>query len=102
MLQRMVRSPISSHCSRKYGSPRSRFAARYNLTYLDENATDYVDAISGSFMLVRHEALNRIGGFDPDFFMYGEDLDLCYRLNAAGWKISYVPTTKIIHYKGES
>jgi GT2 family glycosyltransferase len=82
--------------------PRSRLMARYNQTFLDENATYYVDAISGSFMLVRREALDRIGGFDPTFFMYGEDLDLCYRLNAAGWKIAYIHTTKIIHYKGES
>src|SRR2546427_8186373 len=53
--------------------PRSRFAARYNLTYLDENATDYVDAISGSFMLVRREALNLIGALHPGFFMHSGD-----------------------------
>ena len=82
--------------------PRSRLLARYNQSYLDENATHYVDAISGSFMLVRRQALERIGGFDPAFFMYGEDLDFCYRLHKAGWKVAYVHTTKIIHYKGES
>ena len=82
--------------------PRSRALARYNQSYLDENATYYIDAISGSFMFVRREALKGIGGFDPDFFMYGEDLDFCYRLYKAGWKIAYVHTTKIIHYKGES
>jgi GT2 family glycosyltransferase len=82
--------------------PHSRFMARYNQSYLDENATYYVDAVSGSFMFVRQQALKSIGGFDPAFFMYGEDLDFCYRLNAAGWKIAYVHTTKIIHYKGES
>jgi GT2 family glycosyltransferase len=82
--------------------PRSKLLARYNQSYLDENATYYVDAISGSFMLIRREALARSGGFDPAFFMYGEDLDLCYRLHSAGWKIAYVHTTRIIHYKGES
>ena len=82
--------------------PRSRLMARYNQSYMDENATYFVDAISGSFMLVRREALESIGGFDPTFFMYGEDLDLCYRLHSTGWKIAYVHTTKIIHYKGES
>ncbi len=82
--------------------PRARALARYNQSYLDEDATYYVDAISGSFMFVRRDALKHIGGFDPDFFMYGEDLDFCYRLHKAGWKIAYVHTTKIIHYKGES
>jgi GT2 family glycosyltransferase len=83
--------------------PNSRLLARYNQTYLDENGTYYVDAISGSFMLVRRKALDDIGGgFDTTFFMYGEDLDLCYRLQSAGWKIAYVHSTKIIHYKGES
>jgi len=82
--------------------PKSRLFARYNLTYLDENEICEVDAISGSCMLLRKDVYNKTGGFDEQFFMYGEDLDLCYRIQKSGSKVYYVPTTKIIHYKGES
>lgn len=82
--------------------PKSRIFARYNLTYLDENQTYEVDAISGSFMMMRKEVYEKVGGFDEQFFMYGEDLDLCYRIQKAGCKVFYVHTTQIIHYKGES
>lgn len=82
--------------------PQSRIFARYNLTYLDENQTYEVDAISGSFMMMRKEVYEKAGGFDEDFFMYGEDLDLCYRIQKAGYKVYYVHSTQIIHYKGES
>jgi len=82
--------------------PKSKLFAKYNLTYLDENQTYEVDAISGSFMMLRKEVYEKVGGFDEQFFMYGEDLDLCYRIQKAGYKIYYVHTTQIIHYKGES
>ncbi len=82
--------------------PKSRIFGKYNLTYLDENALTEVEAISGSFMAVRREALDRIGFLDETFFMYGEDLDWCFRMRAAGWKIFYLPQTQIIHFKGES
>lgn len=82
--------------------PKSRVFGKYNLTYLDENALTEVEAISGSFMAVRREALNQIGFLDETFFLYGEDLDWCFRLRAAGWKIYYLPQTQIIHFKGES
>uniref|UniRef100_A0A7V2ZLB5 Glycosyltransferase n=1 Tax=Ignavibacterium album TaxID=591197 RepID=A0A7V2ZLB5_9BACT len=82
--------------------PKSKLFARYNLTYLDENQTYEVDAISGSFMMMRKEVYDKVGGFDEQFFMYGEDLDLCYRIQKAGYKIYYVHSTQIIHYKGES
>jgi O-antigen biosynthesis protein len=81
---------------------RSRIFARYNLTYLDEDATYEVDAISGSFMLLRREVYAQIGGLDESYFMYGEDLDWCYRVQKAGWRIHYVHATKIVHYGGES
>jgi len=58
--------------------------------------------VSGSFMMVRREAYEQVGGLDEDFFMYGEDLDWCYRIQQAGWKNYYVHSTQIIHYKGES
>lgn len=82
--------------------PNSRLFARYNLTYLDPDGTYEVDAVSGSFMMVRREVYDAIGGLDEEFFMYGEDLDWCYRVQKAGWKVMYVPATSIIHYKGES
>ena len=82
--------------------PKSKLFARYNLTYLDEDQTYEVDAISGSFMMMRKETYDKVGGFDEEFFMYGEDLDLCYRIQQAGFKVFYVHTTQIIHYKGES
>ncbi|MFA3784123.1 glycosyltransferase [Melioribacteraceae bacterium 4301-Me] len=82
--------------------PKSKLFARYNLTYLDENQTYEVDAISGAFMMMRREVYEKIGGFDTQFFMYGEDLDLCYRAQSAGFKVYYVHSTEIIHYKGES
>lgn len=82
--------------------PKSKLFARYNLTYLDENKTYEVDAVSGSFMMIKKEIYQKIGGFDEQFFMYGEDLDLCYRVQKAGYKVYYVHDSQIIHYKGES
>lgn len=82
--------------------PKSPLFARYNLTYLSEDESYEVDAISGSFMMFRQEVYGAIGGLDESYFMYGEDLDYCYRTQKAGWKLYYVHTTKIIHYGGES
>ncbi len=82
--------------------PKSRLFARYNLTFLPENETYEVDAVSGAFMMLRSELYRKIGGFDPRFFMYGEDLDLCYRAQKSGYKVFYVHTTEVIHFKGES
>ncbi|MBI4417979.1 MAG: glycosyltransferase [Ignavibacteriales bacterium] len=82
--------------------PKSKLFGRYNLTYLSPHETYEVDAVSGSFMMVRREAYEATGGLDESFFMYGEDLDWCYRIKKAGWNTYYVPSTRIIHYKGES
>lgn len=82
--------------------PKSKIFGKYNLTYLDENKTYEVDAIVGAFMLMKRELYKKLNGFDEDYFMYGEDLDLCYRIKKAGYKIIYYPETSIIHYKGES
>ncbi|MCS7154812.1 MAG: glycosyltransferase [Bacteroidota bacterium] len=82
--------------------PRSRRFGRYNLSYLPEDEVAEIDALSGSFMFVRREAIEQVGLLDESFFMYGEDLDWCYRIQQAGWKIYYVPWTQIVHYKGES
>jgi GT2 family glycosyltransferase len=82
--------------------PKSKLFAKYNLTYLDESEVNEVDAISGSFMMFTRNVYEKVGGFDPQFFMYGEDLDLCFRTQQAGYKVYYIPDTEIIHYKGES
>jgi O-antigen biosynthesis protein len=82
--------------------PKSKTFGKYNLTYLDENSTYEVDAIVGAFMLIKKDIYDKMNGFDEEYFMYGEDLDLCYRIKKAGYKIYYYPQTSIIHYKGES
>lgn len=82
--------------------PQSRVFGRYNLTYLDENETHEVDAISGSFLCVRRDVYRAVNGFDEDFFMYGEDLDLCFRIKATGLRNYYHPATQVVHFKGES
>ena len=82
--------------------PKSKIFASYNLTYLDENKSCEVDAVSGSFMMFTRKVYEEIGGLDEEYFMYGEDLEYCYRIQKAGYKIYYVASTQIIHYKGES
>ena len=82
--------------------PTSPLFARYNLTYLPIDATYEVDALIGAFMISRPEVLRTLEGFDPAYFMYGEDVDLCYRIQTLGLKVMYVHTTSIVHYKGES
>ncbi|UCD19358.1 MAG: glycosyltransferase [candidate division WOR-3 bacterium] len=82
--------------------PRSRLFGKYNVGYVDADTETEVDVLSGSLMMLRKSVLDHVGYFDEDYFMYGEDIDLSYRIKAAGWKIMYTPFTKAIHYKGES
>ncbi len=82
--------------------PSSKRFSAYYLGGEDENKQDRVPVLSGAFMFFRTGVLKEIGGFDEQFFMYGEDIDLCYRVRQNGWEIDYVPQTSIIHYKGES
>ncbi|MEO8666067.1 MAG: glycosyltransferase, partial [Ignavibacteria bacterium] len=82
--------------------PGSRTFGKYNLTYLDENKTYEIDAICGAFMFIPKHVLNKAGMFDEDYFMYGEDLDLCFRIHKSGFKIYYYPEVTTIHFKGES
>ncbi len=82
--------------------PRSPRFARYNLTYLDQNVTTQVDSTAGACMLIRTPVLQQAGIFDEDFFMYGEDLDLCLRIKKDGWKVMYYPGVTVLHYKRES
>jgi hypothetical protein len=82
--------------------PRSRIFSKYHLGYLDKDRIHEVDVLAGAFMMVRKSVLEEIGLLDEDFFMYGEDIDLSYRITRAGYKNYYYPLTRIIHYKGES
>ena len=82
--------------------PKSKLLASYNMTYADPDEMTEVDAISGSFFCIRRDLYESLGGFDEDFFMYGEDLDLCFRTKVAGFKNYYTPTTNILHFKGQS
>ena len=82
--------------------PRSKVFNQYYLGYLDADQTSEADVLAGCFMFIRRSALDRAGLLDEAFFMYGEDIDLSYRIIQAGYKNYYFPETKIIHYKGES
>ena len=74
----------------------------YNLDDLDDNGVYEIDCLTGAFIFTRKEVLDDIGLLDETFFMYGEDIDLCYRIKKAGWKIVYYGKDKITHFKGAS
>ena len=80
----------------------SKLFAAYYAGHLSENEIHEVDVLSGAFMLVKRNVFNEVNGFDEDFFMYGEDIDLSYRIQKAGYKNYYFPETSITHYKGAS
>jgi len=82
--------------------PKNKTLASYNMTYADPDEVTEVDAISGSFFCMRRDLYEKLGGFDEDFFMYGEDLDLCFRAKVEGCKNYYTPSTNILHFKGQS
>ncbi|PJN58978.1 N-acetylglucosaminyl-diphospho-decaprenol L-rhamnosyltransferase [Paenibacillus sp. GM1FR] len=75
---------------------------QYQLGHLSPDDEYPVDCLVGAFMLVRRETIDQVGGLDETFFMYGEDIDWCYRIKEAGWGIFYYPRTYIVHYKGGS
>lgn len=82
--------------------PRSKRFSAYHLGNLDRDEIHEIDVLSGAFMLMRKKTLDTVGLLDEDFFMYGEDIDLSYRILKGGYKNYYFPKTRIIHYKGES
>lgn len=81
--------------------PESRVFGKYYMRYLDKDEVNRIEIISGAFMMLRRSALNEVGLLDETFFMYGEDIDLSYRLLKAGYNNYYLPRP-IVHYKGES
>lgn len=82
--------------------PHSKAFSRYHLGHLDEKENNEVDVLAGAFMLIRKDVLDKVGSFDETFFMYGEDVDLSYRIQKAGYKNYYFAESSIIHFKGES
>lgn len=82
--------------------PRSKIFGRYHLGHLDACHNHEVDVLAGAFMMIPNIILDQVGSFDETFFMYGEDIDLSYRIQKAGYKNYYIADTEIIHFKGES
>jgi len=82
--------------------PRSKTFSKYHLGHLKTDESNEVDVLAGAFMMIRKEVLDKVGGFDETFFMYGEDVDLSYRIQKAGFKNYYFAESSILHFKGES
>ena len=82
--------------------PKSRFFGRFDRTWADPSEPAEVDWVPGAYSIIRAEALEQVGFFDPEFFLYSEEVDLCRRIQAAGFKIWYWPDVVVIHIGGES
>jgi len=82
--------------------PHSKIFGRYWYGYIPEDVTHEVDAIQGAFFLTRKFVLDSVGWFDEDYFLDGEDIDLCWKIKKKGWRIIYYPEVSIIHFKGVS
>ena len=105
---------LDKACRRSFPNPTNSFFRlfhipvknddlnNYNLDNLDDNGIYDIDCLTGAFMLINFKVLNKIGFLDESFFMYGEDIDLCYRIKEAGYKIIYYGKTSITHFKGSS
>jgi hypothetical protein len=96
-------------CRRRFPNPANSFKrlflgdnTNYNYSDVDENQSMEVDSVVGAFMLVRRSLIDKVGLLDENFFMYGEDLDYCWRCKAAGFKVWYYPKAVCHHYKGQS
>ena len=82
-------------------APRNRFTRRYRMLDFDrERASSDVDWVSGSCFLVRREAWDALGGFDEGYFMYAEDVDLCWRAHRLGWRVAFEPAARVSHVQG--
>lgn len=102
---------LDKACKRSFPNPANAFSRLfhintknndYNLDDLDDDGIYEIDCLTGAFMFIRKKALDEVGLLDETFFMYGEDIDLCYRIKQKGWKIIYYGQVEILHYKGAS
>ncbi len=98
---------IASH--RGFPTPMASFKyfflkddSEYHLTNRDMNKNHEIDSAVGAFMFMRKSVLERVGYFDEDYFLYGEDIDICFRVKKAGFKVMYLPEVKVLHVKGVS
>ncbi|HYR49426.1 MAG TPA: glycosyltransferase family 2 protein [Candidatus Eisenbacteria bacterium] len=82
--------------------PKSPRFGRYNMGHVPESDVHEMDAGTGACLMLRMAALDRVGFFDPRYFMFGEDLDLCYRLKLGGWKVFYLPTAGATHHLSQA
>lgn len=82
--------------------PNSKFFGREKMTWWDFSNVSQVETIKGCFSLVRKEAIEQVGLMDNIYFVFGDDIDWCYRFRKSGWKIMFVPDPKIIHYGGQT
>jgi GT2 family glycosyltransferase len=95
-------------CKRNFPTPKVAvlkflgFSKRYYADQIRREATAEVDVLTGAFMFMKKKVYEEVGGFDEDFFMYGEDIDLSYRITQAGYKNFYFGAVQVIHFKGES
>jgi N-acetylglucosaminyl-diphospho-decaprenol L-rhamnosyltransferase len=83
-------------------APRNRFTRRYRMLDWDHGRPQRVDWVSGACFLARREAWDAVGGFDPVYFMYMEDVDLCWRLGRSSWGVGYQPGANVVHVQGAS
>jgi GT2 family glycosyltransferase len=79
-----------------------KYFGSYNLRSIPENQEQEVDSVVGAFMMIRRDVIDKIGKWDEDFFMYGEDIEYCYRAKQAGYKNIYFPKVTTVHYRGQS
>jgi GT2 family glycosyltransferase len=82
--------------------PKSPRFGRHNMGHVDESDVHEMDAGTDDCLMLRMAAVDRIGFFDPRYFMFGEDIDLCYRLKLGGWKVFYLPAARATHHKRAS
>jgi N-acetylglucosaminyl-diphospho-decaprenol L-rhamnosyltransferase len=83
-------------------APRNRFTRRYRLLDWDHRSRARVDWVSGACFLIRRDVWDTVDGFDPSYFMYMEDVDLCWRVSRAGWAVGYEPGAEVVHAQGVS
>ena len=79
--------------------PGNRTFGAYDMTWVDEDATAEIDCTTGAYMCVSREVYEKTGGLDEDYFMYGEDIDWCYRIKQDGYKVVYYPEIRVTHFK---
>ena len=82
--------------------PKSKIFGQYHLGYLNKNENHEVEVLSGAFMMIKKKVIEKVGNLDETFFMYGEDIDLSYRIKKGGYKNYYFAESNIIHYKGKA